>query len=143
MPVFGQVLRLREAASHADYCYVVLIRRDGCWRFRRRRLCRRGGRAAVKLAEFLCQVTGKRGDVGVIEDGGIGDDQLARECAVEPISQLHGHQRVHAQIEEAHRRGGRAWQPHHRLQLLLQERHQYALCIDLLRALQLSQQVFR
>ena len=82
-------------------------------------------------------MTGERRDVRVVENGCIGDHVLAREGPVEPVPQLHRHERVHTQLKETDRRRRQRRQPHHRLQFLLQKGRQNGLRIGWLRDAQL------
>ena len=80
-------------------------------------------------------------DAGEIENGRVGERELARERSVEAVAQLHGHQRVHPEIEEADGRLGQARQPQHRLQLCLQERFEQRPAPFVRRAPQAREQI--
>ena len=82
---------------------------------------------ATDFTKLPDQVPRERGDVRVVEHGGVGYRVDVRERPVQPVPQLHRHQRIHPQVEESHRgrRSGR--QPQDRPDLLLQERHEQLL----------------
>ena len=90
-----------EAARHADDRNAVVLL-PHCRRRLRLRL--RRGRAA-DLTQCLGQMPGERSDVRVVEHDRIGRRVLIGERPIQPVPQFHGHQRVHAQVEESH--GGR------------------------------------
>ena len=122
-PERGEVGGSGEPAGHAhNRDGVILVLRGGL--ARRLRLGLRGRSASV-LDQFTGQVLGERGDVRIIEDQRVGRRVASPQGAIEPIAQLDGHQRVHAQIEEPDRwRRGRR-QPQHGPHLALEEGHQH------------------
>ena len=95
----------------------------------RRRFARRRRAGLADLGELAGEEPREPGRVGVVEDDGVGGDVFPRERPVEPVPELDGHQRVHAEVEEPRRRGGRGGQPEHRLELLAHEGRQHVLPI--------------
>ena len=67
------------------------------------------------------------GNVGIVEYQRVGRSVGPGERSVQPVAKLHGHQRIHAQIEESHRRRRRRRQPQNGLDLPLQEFHEQVL----------------
>ena len=74
-------------------------------------------------------MAGEARDAGVVEYHGVGRHVLPGERPVQAVSQLYCHERVHPQLGEIHRRCRRRRQPHHRLQLPLQERDKHLLAL--------------
>ena len=144
LPVAREVRRAGQPAGHADDGDpLVRARRRGpvarCAPFGHR-----GRRAAAqRVAQLAGQMAGERGRVGVVEHHRVGGDVFAREGAVEAVPQLHRHQRVHAEIEEADRRRRRRGQPENRLQLALDEGEQQRLPLGGRRDAQAGHQVLR
>ena len=141
-PILGQVGRAGETASHADDGDGIVLDGKGRARRGRRRLgSRRSLGAGVGLGEFRRQVAGQGVDVGMIENGGVGNDVLAGKGAVETVPQFYGHQGVHAEVEETDGGRGGGGQTHDRLELLLQEGRQDAFRVVVADCLQLGHQV--
>ena len=124
----GSIGKATRHAHDRDRIVVGLRHGLGCRLRCRFRLSRRSARLAV-LDEFSDQMGGERGDVRIVENEGIGCRVNTGKRAVEPVAQLHRHQRIHAQVEEPHRGRGRRWQTQDGLDFALQEGHQEVLAL--------------
>ena len=141
-PVGREVRSTGEPAGHADDRNpVVVVLPHRCGNGRRGRTPRR--RRGAGIAQLPAKVTCQGGDVRIVEHQRVGCRVGAGERAVQSIPQLHRHQRVHAQVEEADRRRRRRGQPQHGLHLALQVCNQDALALFQRRIPQARQQILR
>ena len=58
------------------------------------------GRGLGQAPELLAQVLGELAEARVIEGQGVGNGIGVAKLLLQPVAQLHSHQRVHPQLEE-------------------------------------------
>ena len=145
MPEIPEVRRTREPAGHShdgNGLRGAVGITTNCRPRRWLSLFHRSG-GTHRLSKLFRQVGGKGLNVRIVEHRGIGHRVRVGKRPVQAITQLHGHQGIHPQIEIAHRGRRCARKPQNCLDLFLQKRHEHFLTRPRRRIPQPGQQVLR